>query len=114
MGGSINRACQGALLLTGDLENQACLIIAHDDDLGADVICAELNPAEVTVDELARLILLIAWPRSLRSSAPGDRIWLDYGVADKAGRARNDQTGRSAFKAMRSAPPIGLGMPSKI
>jgi hypothetical protein len=54
---------------------------------------------------------MTAWPRSLKSEAPGERIWLDYGVADKAGRARNDQTGRSAFKAMRAPPPLGLGMP---
>ena len=101
----------GRIAIDWGFRKPSVLIIAHDDDLGADVICAELNPAEVTVDELARLILLIAWPRSLRSSAPSDRIWLDYGVADKAGRARNDQTGRSAFKAMRSAPPTGLGLP---
>ena len=87
------------------------LIIAHDPDLNSDVICAELNPAEVTVAQLAQLILAIAYPRALQSSAPSDRIWIDNGCADKAGKARNDQTGASAFRAMRAAPPHGLGIP---
>jgi hypothetical protein len=87
------------------------LILAHDEELNADVICAEFNPAEVTVKQLAQLILSVAWPRALQSSALGDRIWLDNGAADKAGKARNDQTGASAFRAMRAAPPNGLGMP---
>ena len=87
------------------------IILAHDEELNADVICAEFNPAEVTVKQLAQLILSVAWPRALQSSAPGERIWLDNGAADKAGKARNDQTGASAFRAMRAAPPNGLGMP---
>ena len=65
------------------------IILAHDEELNADVICAEFNPAEVTVAQLAQLILTTAWPRALQSSAPGDRIWLDNGAADKAGKARN-------------------------
>jgi len=87
------------------------LILAHDEELNADVICAELNPNEVTVEQLAALILAIAWPRSLRHQAPSDRIWIDQGCADKAGKARNDQTGASAFRAMRAPPPKGLGFP---
>lgn len=87
------------------------LIMAYDEQLQASVICHEINPAEVTTSQLAQMILSIAWPRSLRAQAPGPRIWLDDGVADKAGKARNDQTGASAFRAMRAAPPTGLGMP---
>jgi len=54
----------------------------------------------------------VAYPRSAMASAPGPRIWLDTGVADKAGKARNDQTGRSAFSVL--ARPIaegGIGLP---
>ena len=87
------------------------LIMAYDERLQASVICHEINPAEVTTSQLAEMILSIAWPRSLRAQAPGPRIWLDDGVADKAGKARNDQTGASAFRAMRAPPPAGLGMP---
>jgi hypothetical protein len=47
----------------------------------------------------------------MKDQAPSDRIWLDTGVADKAGKARNDQTGRSAFRVMRQPPPKGLGLP---
>ena len=101
----------GRIAIDWGFRKPSVLIIVHDPDLGADVIAAEMNPAEVTVEELARLILCVAWPRSLKSRAPSSRIWLDYGVADKAGRARNDQTGRSAFRAMRAEPPKGLGMP---
>ena len=100
----------GRIAIDWGFRKPSVLIIVHDDSLGADVICAELNPHEVTVDELAQMILKVAYPRALNAGLQ-DRIWLDYGVADKAGRARNDQTGRSAFKAMRAAPPHGLGMP---
>ena len=86
------------------------LIIAHDSKLGADIICAELNPSEVTLEELARLILTVAWPRSHRASAPGARIWLDAGAGDKAGSARNDQTAMSSFRVLALNPPKGIGL----
>lgn len=86
------------------------LIIAHDPELGADIICAEINPQEVTLEELARLILAVAWPRSHRASAPGARIWLDAGAGDKAGSARNDQTAMSSFKVLALNPPKGIGL----
>jgi hypothetical protein len=86
------------------------LILAHDPKLGADVICAEINPQEVTLDQLVGLILAVAWPRSHRASAPGPRIWLDAGAGDKAGAARNDQTALSSFKVLSKAPPHGVGL----
>jgi len=86
------------------------LIIAHDPELGADIICAEINPQEVTLEELARLILAVAWPRSHRAIAPGARIWLDAGAGDKAGSARNDQTAMSSFKVLALNPPKGIGL----
>ena len=97
-------------LSTGDLGKPSVLILAHDPQLGADIICAELNPSEVTLEELARLILTVAWPRSHRASAPGKRIWLDAGAGDKAGSARNDQTAMSSFKVLGLAPPKGIGL----
>ena len=86
------------------------LIICYDERLKASVICAEFNPKEVTTEQLARLISSVAWSRALKESAPSPKIWLDDGVADKAGRAGNDQAGASAFRAMRAAPPVGLGL----
>ena len=86
------------------------LIIAHDPELGADIICAAINPQEVTLEELARLILAVAWPRSHRAIAPGARIWLDAGAGDKAGSARNDQTAMSSFKVLALNPPKGIGL----
>jgi hypothetical protein len=100
----------GRIAIDWGFRKPSVLIMAYDEQLGATVICAEINPTEVTTEELARLILSIAWPRSMKDSAPSPRIWLDHGVADKAGKARNDQTGASAFRAMRAAPPRGLGM----
>ena len=101
----------GRIAIDWGFRKPSVLIFAHDPLLDADVICAELNPHEVTIEQLARLILSVAWPRSLRDQAPGDRIWIDQGCADKAGKARNDQTGASAFRAMRAPPPNGLGIP---
>lgn len=101
----------GRIAIDWGFRKPSVLIICHDEQLGADVICAELNPREVTIEQLTELILCIAWPRAHQSFAPSPRIWLDVGVADKAGRARNDQTGRSAFRAIRGTPPHGLGLP---
>ena len=100
----------GRIAIDWGFRKPSVLIIVHDEQLGADVVCAEINPAEVTIEQLAQMILAIAWPRSSSSMAPSSRIWLDQGVADKAGAARSDQTGLSAFRAMRAAPPKGLGM----
>lgn len=105
-----NESMTGRIAIDWGFRKPSVLIIVHDETLNASVICAEFNPKEVTTAELARLITSISWPRSLQNDAPSPRIWLDTGVADKAGRARNDQTGASAFRAMRTAPPNGLGM----
>jgi len=100
----------GRIAIDWGFRKPSVLIIVHDERLNASVICAEFNPREVTTEQLARLITSVAWPRELKDQSPSPKIWLDTGVADKAGRARNDQTGASAFRAMRSAPPKGLGM----
>jgi len=87
------------------------LIIVFDEEREASVVVHEINPQEVTITQLCEMILRVAWPRSLRSSAPGPRIWLDSGVADKAGKARSDHTGRSAFREMsKGIGAGGLGM----
>ncbi len=101
----------GRIAIDWGFRKPSVLIIAYDDELQASVICHEINPKEVTTQQLTTLILAIAWPRSLKDQAPGPRIWLDTGVADKAGKARNDQTGQSAFRVMRQLPPRGLGVP---
>jgi len=101
----------GRIAIDWGFRKPSVLIICHDEDLEADIICHEFNPKEVTTEQLTALILSVAWPRSLKDQAPSDRIWLDTGVADKAGKARNDQTGKSAFRVMRQPPPLGLGLP---
>ena len=101
----------GRIAIDWGFRKPSVLIIAYDEELDASVICHEINPQEVTTDQLTTLILSIAWPRSLKSQAPSKRIWLDSGVADKAGKARNDQTGKSAFRVMRQEPPRGIGVP---
>ena len=101
----------GRIAIDWGFRKPSVLIMAYDEALDATVICHEINPQEVTTDQLTTLILSIAWPRSLKSKAPGPRIWIDTGVADKAGKARNDQTGQSAFRVMRQEPPRGIGVP---
>lgn len=106
-----NESMTGRIAIDWGFRKPSVLIMAHDEKLNATVICHEINPAEVTTSQLAEMILRIAWPRALKEQAPGPRIWLDDGVADKAGRARNDQTGQSAFRAMRKPPSAGgIGM----
>ena len=101
----------GRIAIDWGFRKPSVLILAYDDELQASVICHEINPKEVTTQQLTTLILAIAWPRSLKDQAPGPRIWLDTGVADKAGKARNDQTGQSAFRVMRQPPSKGIGVP---
>jgi hypothetical protein len=101
----------GRIAIDWGFRKPSVLIMAYDEELDATVICHEINPKEVTTEQLTTLILSIAWPRSLKDKAPSDRIWLDTGVADKAGKARNDQTGQSAFRVMRRQPPEGIGVP---
>ena len=83
------------------------LIIVHDPKREADIIVHEINPQETTIELLSSMILRVAYPRGLKHNAAGKRIWLDSGVADKAGRARSDHTGISAFKLIRRAPEEG-------
>ncbi len=82
------------------------LIITHDPLRGADVIYAEINPAEVTISELAKMILEIACPRNLAHLYP-NRILLDGASGDKAGGSRNDHTSISSFKALSKSPEEG-------
>tara|TARA_Y100001973_G_scaffold10555_1_gene14315 strand:+ start:4300 stop:5679 length:1380 start_codon:yes stop_codon:yes gene_type:complete len=106
-GWQYNESMTGRIAIDWGFRKPSVLIMAYDESRGATVICHEINPAEVTTSQLANMILEVAWPRSLRAQATGPKIWLDDGVADKAGRARNDQTGASAFRAMRRPPNQG-------
>ena len=110
-GWTYNEKMTGRIAIDWGFRKPSVLIICHDEELGADVICHEFNPREVTTEQLTQLILSVAWPRKYQSQAPSPKIWLDVGVADKAGRARNDQTGINAFRVMRQPPPKGLGLP---
>lgn len=104
----------GRIAVDWGFRKPSVLIMVHDEKRNATVIVHEINPQECTIEALARMILLIAWPRELMAQAPGKRIWLDAGVADKAGAARNDQTGRSAFRVMKRLPHQGgIGLPLK-
>jgi len=104
---------QGRIAIDWGFRKPSVLIIVHDPDLNADIICGELNPREVSLDDLAQLIMAIAWPRKIKQYAPSPRIWLDDGVADKAGAARSDHSGISAFRHLGSDPPRGIGLPLK-
>lgn len=107
-----NPSMTGRIAIDWGFRKPSVLIMVYCEQRQATVIVHEINPQECTVDELARKILLVAYPRSLMNEAPGSRIWLDSGVADKAGTARNDQTGRSAFRQMKRHPSHGgIGLP---
>jgi hypothetical protein len=101
---------RGFLAVDWGARHPAALVLVHDEALGADVIVAEFNPADVSVHELARQILTVAAPRAV--AKPG-QVALDEGVGDKAGKQRNDQTLRSNFDALAALPtdtPPGIGM----
>lgn len=82
------------------------LILTHDPIKSADVIVAEINPSEVSIHELAKMILEIACPRNLAHIYPG-RILLDGASGDKAGGSRNDHTSITTFKALSKSPEEG-------
>lgn len=104
----------GRIAIDWGFRKPSVLIICYDEKREASIIVHEFNPQEITIESLSEMILRIAWPRLLRASAPGARIWLDSGVADKAGKARSDHTGISAFKMIRRNPDAGgIGLPLK-
>lgn len=89
------------------------LLIAHDDDPrfgegGADIIVGEFNPLRLTVSEIVGEVLKVAWPRSQAHLAPDDRIWIDEGVIDKAGRNNTrDNDLRSTAEQLERAVAFG-------
>ena len=97
----------GRITIDWGFRKPSVMIIVYDEEREASVIVHEINPQEVTIAQLSEMILRVAWPLAHKDSAPGARIWIDTGVADKAGKARSDQTGRSAFREI--AKPIGDG-----
>lgn len=102
----------GRIAIDWGFRKPSVLILVYDEARQASVIVHEINPQEVTISQLSEMILRVAWPRSNRAAAPGPRIWLDAGCADKAGRARSDQTGRSAFREIaKGIDAGGIGMP---
>jgi hypothetical protein len=102
----------GRIAIDWGFRKPSILVIVYDEVREASIIVHEINPKEVTIEQLSEMILRIAWPRSMKSIAPGHRVWLDTGVADKAGKARSDHTGISAFRMIRSHPNKGgIGLP---
>lgn len=102
----------GRIAIDWGFRKPSVLIMVYDEEREATVILYEINPKEVTIKELSKMILSISWPRALKNQAPGPRVWLDSGVADKAGKARNDQTGRTAFREIMKPPNQGgIGLP---
>lgn len=85
-------------------------VIAFDPALDADVLVAELSPRDVSVPQLIRLILQVAWPREFAGRIPQDgrpRFLLDAGCGDRAGRGRNDTTLTTIFDQLARPPPSG-------
>lgn len=104
----------GRISIDWGFRKPSVLIIVYDEDREASIIVDEINPNEVTIEKLSRLILKVAYPRKLQGDAPPNAILLDTGVADKAGRARSDHTGLNAFKLIRKPPADGgIGIPLK-
>ena len=102
----------GRIAIDWGFRKPSVLVIVYDEVRQASIVVHEFNPQEVTIEQLSSMILQIAWPRSMQASAPGKRIWIDTGVADKAGRARSDHTGLSAFRLIRKTPSEGgIGLP---
>ena len=97
----------GRIAIDWGFRKPSVLIIVYDEVREASVIVHEFNPQEITIEALSEMILKVAYPRSLKAKAEGKRIWIDSGAADKAGRARSDQTGLSAFKLIRRRPEDG-------
>ena len=91
----------------------SALIIVHCPIHKADIIVHEINPSEVTIKDLSRLILEVACPRKFNDGQ--GKILLDGGCADKSGRARSDLTGSTAFRELARHPNeggIGLALRS--
>lgn len=102
----------GRIAIDWGFRKPSVLVIVYDEVREASIVVHEINPQEVTIEQLSTMILQVAWPRSMQASAPGKRIWIDTGVADKAGRARSDHTGLSAFRLIRKTPSEGgIGLP---
>jgi hypothetical protein len=104
----------GRIAIDWGFRKPSVLVIVYDEVREASIIIHEFNPKEVTIEQLSQMILTFAWPRALMSMAPSSRVWLDTGVADKAGKARSDHTGLSAFRMIRKHPDDGgIGLPMR-
>lgn len=96
----------GRIAIDFGFRKPSVLIIVHDPILEADVICEEINPQEIKLSDLAKLILEVACPRELSNQYP-NRILIDYGCGDKAGNSRNDHTAITSFRQLSKPPEEG-------
>lgn len=100
----------GRIAIDFGFRKPSVLIIVHDPIRDASVIVKEINPQEVKLEDLSKMILDIAVPRELNNKYP-NKILLDGACGDKAGQARNDQTAISNFKLLgKSIDEGGIGI----
>jgi hypothetical protein len=112
-GWEYNPNWSGRIAIDFGFRKPSVLILVHDPNLRADIICAEINPQEITLNELAKLILSKAAPRALKDRFP-NTILLDGACGDKAGAQRSDRTAQSSFRELKLDPNEGgIGMPFK-
>jgi len=105
-GWEYNPTYSGRIVIDFGFRKPSVLIIVHDPNLDADIICGEINPQEVTLTQLSNLILEKACPRHLANQYPG-RILIDGASGDKAGNARSDRTALTTFKELSKRPEEG-------
>ena len=58
-GWKYNETMTGRIAIDWGFRKPSVLIICHDEELGADVICHEFNPREVTTEQLPKHLSLI-------------------------------------------------------
>ena len=92
----------GRITIDWGFRKPSVMIIVYDEEREASIIVHEINPQEVTIAQLSDMILRVAWPRAHKDSAPGARIWIDTGVADKAGRRAQTKQGAQRSERLPS------------
>ena len=100
-----DQSMTGRIAIDWGFRKPSVLIIVHDPVRECDVIVHEINPSEVTIKDLSKLILDVAYPRKYDDGS--NKILLDGGCADKSGRARSDLTGSTAFRELAKHPNDG-------
>lgn len=114
-----NREWTSRISIDWGFQKPSVLFLTHDPTLpnlkggfGVDVVHREINPQNCTLPQLVKMILDIACPRTEHNKYPSTHILLDGGSCDKAGLAKQDQTGLENIRLIkRSIEEGGIGMP---